>query len=435
MQSPAVTVIIPTYNLSGALRYSIKSALAQTLRDFELLVIGDACTDDSEAVVRSFGDSRIEWINLPRRCGSQYGPNNAGLERARGEYVAYLGHDDLWWPLHLEVGVRTLISSGADMAVAVAIINGPPASGVKGATGLFPNDVYTPRYDFTPSSMMHRRRLVERSGPWRSPAEAEIGVDHDFVARCHRAGARIVPTKEVTVFKSNTSFRRNAYRTRSFQEQADLYERIVSGGEEFRRAELVTLLQRFLEDRFFRIEGVWDEAERAKVDTAARAAAYLRFKGASASDPPALATLGKEPLRFSLGDDFQGFEWHLPERAPVHGQFRWSGPSTESIIPLPVSLDGPCAAAIHIIYAIEPEVLSTMAVEVNGRPVETSLEATPAHTWMVTFTIDPLPEDREIELMLRVKRTVRPFDISPSMDRRWLGVAVNWIELRPDRGR
>jgi glycosyltransferase involved in cell wall biosynthesis len=396
MQSPAVTVIIPTYNLSGALRYAIKSVLAQSFEDFELLVVGDACTDDTEEVVRSFGDGRIHWINLPRRCGSQYGPNNAGLERARGEYVAYLGHDDLWWPSHLEVGMRTLASSGADMAVAVAIINGPPASGFKGATGLFPNDVYTPRYDFTPSSMMHTRRLVDRFGPWRPPAEAEIGVDHDFVVRCHRAGARIVPTKEVTVFKSNTSFRRNAYRTRSFQEQADLYERMIAGGEEFRRAELVTLLQRFLEDRFFRIEGVWDEAERAKVDTAARAAQYLRFKGASTSGAPARAALGKEPFRFSLGDDFHGFEWHLPEEAPVHGHFRWSGPSTESTIPLPVSLDAPCAAAIHIIHALEQDALSTLTVEVNGRAVETSLEATPAHTWLVTFRIDPLPDAREI---------------------------------------
>ena len=151
MQTPSVTIIIATYNLSSALRYTIPSALQQTHDDFEMLVIGDACTDDSGDVVRSFGDRRVQWINLPERAGSQYGPNNAGLERARGKFIAYLGHDDLWWPRHLEIGLGTLTAHAADISVAATVINGPPASGFKGVTGLFPNNIYTPRYDFTPS--------------------------------------------------------------------------------------------------------------------------------------------------------------------------------------------------------------------------------------------------------------------------------------------
>jgi hypothetical protein len=203
-----------------------------------------------------------------------------------------------------------------------------------------------------------------------------------------------------------------------------------AGGEDFRRAELVTVLHRFLEDRFFRIEGVWDEAERAKVDAGRRAAQFSRFKGSDAAGSPAMPTMGPERFRFSLGDDFHGFEWHVPEHDPAHGHFRWSGPSTVSTIPLPVALTGPCAAAIHILFAIEEALLSTITVEANGRPVETVLERTDAGTWMLTFGIDPPPAGRESEIMLRVERTVRPFDISPSMDRRWLGIAVNWIELR-----
>lgn len=429
MQSPAVTIITATYNLSAALRYTIASALNQTYQDFELLVVGDACTDDSEAVVRSFGDSRVHWLNLPERCRSQYGPNNAGLERARGEYIAYLGHDDLWWPDHLAAGLRTFAATGADMVVAVAIINGPPESRFKGATGLFPNDTYTPRYDFSPSSMIHKRSLIDRAGPWRPPHEAEIGVDHDFVARCYRAGAQIVQTREPTVFKFNTSFRRNAYRTKSVREHAELFERMQTGGEDFRRAELVTLVQRFLEDRFFRIEGVWDEGERARVDTAALAAQYLRFKGAGGAPSSALATLGRGRIRFSLGDEFGGFEWHPAEVDPVHGHFRWSGPSTESTIQLPVVPNGPSTLSIHILFAIDQELLSTLNIVVNGRTAERVVERTPAGTWMLNCRLDLPSSDRELEVMLRVNRTVRPFDISPSMDRRWLGVAVNWVEL------
>lgn len=317
------------------------------------------------------------------------------------------------------------------MVVAVAIINGPPESGFKGVTGLFPNDTYTPRYDFTPSSMIHTRRLIDRAGSWRAPHEAEIGVDHDFVTRCYRAGATIVATKEATVFKCNTSFRRNAYRTKSVREHAELFERMQAGGEDFRRAELMTTIQRFLEDRFFRIEGVWDEAERAQVDSARRAAEFLRFKGASATSAPPKPQLGGEPIRFSLGDDFCGFEWQIPEQDPVHGHFRWSGPSTISTVSLPVALHGPCAVAVHILNALERETLSTMSVSANGRPVETSLERTESGTWLLRFRIDPLPGEREHEIEFRVRKTTRPFDISPSMDRRWLGVAVNWIELVP----
>src|SRR5688572_29309589 len=100
--SPRITVIIATYNWSTVLPYSIGSVLGQSLTDFELLVIGDGCTDDSEQVVSGIGDPRVQWINIPRH-GHQSGPNNEGIRRARSGYIAYLGHDDLWLPHHFEV--------------------------------------------------------------------------------------------------------------------------------------------------------------------------------------------------------------------------------------------------------------------------------------------------------------------------------------------
>jgi len=99
--SPRVSVIIATYNWSSVLPYSIGSVLRQTMQDFEILVVGDGCTDDSEAVVAAIGDPRIRWFNLPANSGHQSAPNNEGLRQARGELIAYLGHDDLWLPHHL----------------------------------------------------------------------------------------------------------------------------------------------------------------------------------------------------------------------------------------------------------------------------------------------------------------------------------------------
>ena len=98
---PIVSVIIPTYNCSGLLRQSVESVLLQEMDDFELWVIGDGCTDDSRKVVEGFGDPRVFWHNLRTNSGGPGTPRNEGLRRARGQYVAYLGHDDLWFPWHL----------------------------------------------------------------------------------------------------------------------------------------------------------------------------------------------------------------------------------------------------------------------------------------------------------------------------------------------
>ena len=105
---PRVSVIVATYNWSSVLRHAITSVLRQTMTDFELLVVGDGCTDDSADVVAATGDPRVQWINLPENSGHQSAPNNEGLRRARGELIAYLGHDDLWLPHHLDASLHAL---------------------------------------------------------------------------------------------------------------------------------------------------------------------------------------------------------------------------------------------------------------------------------------------------------------------------------------
>src|SRR5882757_3549306 len=101
--APRITVIIPTYNWSSVLPYSIGSVLRQTRTDGELWVVGDGCTDDSEEGAGKFKDPRIHWHNLEKNVGQQGGPINAILRQCRTDYVAYLGHDDVWLPHHLEV--------------------------------------------------------------------------------------------------------------------------------------------------------------------------------------------------------------------------------------------------------------------------------------------------------------------------------------------
>ena len=112
---PRVTVITPTYNWATVLPYSIGSVLDQTFSDFELLVIGDACTDESAAVVEGICDPRVRWHNLATNTGHQSGPNNEGIRQAAGDVIAYLGHDDLWLPRHLELLLEAF-DDGAQVA-------------------------------------------------------------------------------------------------------------------------------------------------------------------------------------------------------------------------------------------------------------------------------------------------------------------------------
>src|SRR5947209_466043 len=114
-RQPLVSVVTATYNRSNVLRFAIESVRRQTICDWEMWVIGDACTDDTEEVIREIGDPRVRFVNLPNGAGDQSGPNNEGVHRSRGRFLAFLNHDDLWFPDHLEKAMAALKTTGADL--------------------------------------------------------------------------------------------------------------------------------------------------------------------------------------------------------------------------------------------------------------------------------------------------------------------------------
>jgi glycosyltransferase involved in cell wall biosynthesis len=122
MSCPAISVVIATYNRSRALAYAIESVLGQTFTDWELIVVGDACTDDTAEIVARYveADPRVRFVNLERNWGEQSAPNNIGRSLARAPLIAYLSHDDFWLPHHLKACSEGLAATGADLVLGTA---------------------------------------------------------------------------------------------------------------------------------------------------------------------------------------------------------------------------------------------------------------------------------------------------------------------------
>jgi glycosyltransferase involved in cell wall biosynthesis len=222
-RTPLVSVIIATYNWSSVLRHALRSALWQTYPAVEVIVAGDGCTDDSESVVLSTGDSRVRWENLERNSGSPSAPNNRGIELARGEYVAYLGHDDLWLPTHLVHLVAALERSDAGLALACVQVLGPPGSNVRVITGHRPGA--SPQWK-PPSGVLHRRAVVETVGGWRDYRTLVEPPDREFVERVI-AHVGIAHSQALTVCKFSSAWRKDSYRLRRDDEQREYVRRIA----------------------------------------------------------------------------------------------------------------------------------------------------------------------------------------------------------------
>jgi glycosyltransferase involved in cell wall biosynthesis len=169
--APRVSILLPTHNRADVLGFTIQSALSQTLPDFELLVVGDGCTDHTAEVVRGFADERIVWYDWPKAPGIGYANRNRALCRARGEIIAYLAHDDLWFPDHLERLVACLTENDAQLAYSLPL--DVSRAGVITPHVFNLHDASTRRLWRTKhigylsiTNVIHRRECLEKYGYW-----------------------------------------------------------------------------------------------------------------------------------------------------------------------------------------------------------------------------------------------------------------------------
>lgn len=98
-----VSVVIPTYNRADLVERAVRSVLAQSYNDLEVIIVDDASTDDTRDRILSLReiDQRIRYISHENNRGAQAG-RNSGIQAAKGEYIAFLDSDNEWQPLKTE---------------------------------------------------------------------------------------------------------------------------------------------------------------------------------------------------------------------------------------------------------------------------------------------------------------------------------------------
>lgn len=239
---PSVSIVIATYNRSNVLLHAIESVKQSTLTDWELLVVGDACTDDTANVVAGFNDPRIRFLNLERNFGEQSGPNTIGASLVRAPILAFLNHDDMYFPDHLARSLAHLEVTGADLVFSGLAAADPRSTEQLARNdlgfilhGVSPDGAYQP-YIFAPaSSWVLRRDLMQELGGWRPAHDCAIEPSQDFLFRAWRAGKRLRALSAVTVLAVQSGNRKDSYRQRQCHENAYYAER-MTGDPAFKEA-------------------------------------------------------------------------------------------------------------------------------------------------------------------------------------------------------
>ena len=117
MRTPLLTVVMPTYNAQRFIAESIESVIAQTVDDWELLVVDDASTDATKQIIAKYQeqDGRIRLLARPSNQGPAYARNFA-LDQARGQWIAFIDSDDIWHPEKTERQLSAMHRHRADIS-------------------------------------------------------------------------------------------------------------------------------------------------------------------------------------------------------------------------------------------------------------------------------------------------------------------------------
>jgi hypothetical protein len=215
---PLISIVTATYNSSHYLEYAIRSVLASTHDNWEMIIVGDHCTDDTRQVVESFSDPRLQFFNLASNSGQQATPNNFGVARAKGEFLCFLNQDDMFLPGHLEKMLAVMEDASIDLVLARYAVIEPFDPAKKPLTyevsngGPALDEVnYRANRFHVASSWFMRRKVAEDVGAWRTEDQTSVPPSQDWLFRASRRGCRIFCNEEVTLVALLSGSRNKSY--------------------------------------------------------------------------------------------------------------------------------------------------------------------------------------------------------------------------------
>jgi len=195
-EHPTVSIITPAYNAADFLAQTVASALAQTWRDFELLIVDDGSTDDTQHIARAWErtDPRIRVFT--RTHSGPSAARNTAIAQARGDYFALIDSDDLWHPTFLESqmtvfrarrSVDIVTGNGYNMG---GPLDGQPLNPVGTAIREIPLLEILERENSVFIMSVFRRAVVDRIGGFDETLP--LNEDYDFWIRAAHAGFVVV---------------------------------------------------------------------------------------------------------------------------------------------------------------------------------------------------------------------------------------------------
>ncbi len=233
MESPLISIITATYNSSHLLRHAIQSVINSDYSNWEMIVVGDCCTDDTSACVAAFGDSRIRFINLEENSGQQAKPNNVGASLAKGKYFAFLNQDDLFFPTHLSRSVYELETQQVDFVLApgLKVLPTTPEDLQSGnfkvqLCSVHPDGHFSTNVFSVASTWVFKRELFERLGPWRMEKDLYVTPSQEWLFRAWKSGVKFDFPNRCGALVILSGERKGFYRLKSSFEHEYFYPRL-----------------------------------------------------------------------------------------------------------------------------------------------------------------------------------------------------------------
>ena len=398
------------------------SVLRQTHSDFELIVVGDGCTDETEEVVRSFRSHQVSWHNLETNSGSQSFPNNLGITKATGKWIAYLGHDDIWSSDHL-AAMRALVDAQTelDFVISGCIYYGPSDSEIYFITGIFDSQQAQFEHFFPPSALAHRREVVDLIGWWRDPRTVAPPVDCELLLRAAHAGLRFASTKKITVHKFAAGHRYLSYlRPDAEQQRASLEDPQAHNPESLRKiVEKCQKQNRFMTMRYL---------DFSKFENGQLFDHNRHNKGVLRPDLKALS--GRIVLE-QTGEP-RALDWYGLESGPR--PFRWSGPNPKPKILIPYTYGGKVRITLCV-PAIAVAPLCNIRIAVNGRQADYEIQKEKEGHYTVVFQTHLSESDYSVlvihtpEMSCPSQSEPRGIAVSDTIIEP-VSMATRWSELR-----